>query len=201
VLGGRLGHVVFYDPGMILRNPLEIFMIWKGGMSFHGAVLGIIVAIIIYCRKVKVPFFSLMDVFTCVAPLGLFFGRIGNFINGELWGRVTNVPWAVISSYPDQLPRHPSQLYEATMEGIVLFCVTMYCWTQTDLRLKRGRITGVFCIGYALARSFCELYREPDALIFGPLTIGQFLSIPLLGMGWFLLRRPVEAIGVEKVEG
>jgi phosphatidylglycerol:prolipoprotein diacylglycerol transferase len=192
VVGGRLGHVLFYDPGMFLRNPLEVFMTWHGGMSFHGGVLGVILAVVLYCRKVKAPFFALMDIYACVVPIGLFFGRIGNFINGELWGRVTDVPWAVILPYPDHQPRHPSQLYEAALEGVVLFIITLLCWTRTDLRHKRGRLVGVFSLGYALARSFCELFREPDAFILGPITIGQLLSIPLLGIGWFLLRRPVD---------
>lgn len=192
VIGGRLGHVFFYDPGMILRNPLEIFMTWQGGMSFHGGFLGVMIACALYCWKIGTPFLSLLDTYACVVPIGLFFGRIGNFINGELWGRVTDVPWAVISSYPDHLPRHPSQIYEAALEGVLLFTVLVLCWARTDMRQYRGRISGVFAIGYGLARPFCELFREPDALVVGSLTIGQFLTIPLLGMGWFLLRRPVE---------
>lgn len=192
VIGGRLGHVLFYDPGMIVRNPLEIFMTWQGGMSFHGGFLGVLIASIYYTHKVQIPFWSLVDVYACVTPIGLLFGRVGNFINGELWGRITDVPWAVIFSYPDDLPRHPSQIYEAVLEGVLLFAVMLFCWMRTDMRHYRGRISGVFAIGYALTRSFCELYRVPDALVLGPLTIGQALSIPILGIGWFLLRRPVD---------
>lgn len=198
VIGGRLGHVLFYDPGMILSNPLEILMTWQGGMSFHGGFLGVMIASFWYCHKVQVPYFSLVDIYACVVPIGLFFGRIGNFINGELWGRVTDVPWAMIFSYPDDLPRHPSQIYEAILEGIVLFAILLFFWTRTDMRHYRGRISGVFAIGYSLARFFCEIYRDPtDGFAFGSLTMGQFLTIPLLGLGWFLLRRPVER-NVEK---
>lgn len=192
VVGGRLGHVLFYDLGMLIRDPLEIFKTWHGGMSFHGGILGVMIGLYIFSVRRKIPYLSLLDVYAVVAPVGLFFGRIGNFINGELWGRVTDVPWAVINIYPDQLPRHPSQLYEAFAEGIVLLLITTLFWKRSDWRCYPGRISGIFAIGYALARCICELYRVPDGYAFGSMTLGQLLTIPLIGIGWFLLRRPVE---------
>lgn len=191
VIGGRLGHVLFYDPEMIWRNPLEIFMTWHGGMSFHGGILGVVFLSLYFARKNQINFFSLTDAYTCVVPFGLIFGRIGNFINGELWGRITDVPWAMVFPHAGPDPRHPSQLYEASLEGILLFAITLFCWTRTDLRLQPGRITGVFAIGYGLARIFCEFYREPDAVVYGPLTIGQLLTIPLVLFGFYLLKRSV----------
>ncbi len=192
VIGGRLGYVLFYAPSMIWTNPLEIFKTWNGGMAFHGGTLGVLIAIFMYARKVKTPFLSLLDIAACVTPIGLFCGRIANFINGELWGRVTNSPLGMIFPRAGDLPRHPSQLYEAATEGLLLFFILIFLWTKTDLRHKPGRISGIFAIGYAMARMFCELFREPDALVVGSLTIGQALSIPLIGAGWFLLRYPTE---------
>ncbi|MBX3487657.1 MAG: prolipoprotein diacylglyceryl transferase [Candidatus Paracaedibacteraceae bacterium] len=192
VVGGRLGYVLFYAPSMIWTNPLEIFKTWNGGMAFHGGTLGVLIAIFMYARKVKTPFLSLLDIAACVTPIGLFCGRIANFINGELWGRVTNSPLGMIFPRAGDLPRHPSQLYEAATEGVLLFFILIFLWTKTDLRHKPGRISGIFAIGYAMARMFCELFREPDALVVGSLTIGQALSIPLIGAGWFLLRYPTE---------
>lgn len=192
VVGGRLGYVIFYSPHLFWTDPIEIFKTWHGGMSFHGGTIGVLVALTLYIRRTQTSFLSLADIIACVAPIGLFFGRIANFINGELWGRPTAVGWAMVFPYADELPRHPSQLYEAASEGLLLFLILLSLWIKTDWRLKPGRIAGVFSIGYALARSLCEFYREPDALIAGPLTIGQALSIPLIGIGWFLIRRPVE---------
>jgi len=192
VIGGRLGHVIFYAPSLIWTDPLEIFKTWNGGMSFHGGVVGIFISIFVYARKNKIPSLSLLDIVTCVAPIGLFFGRIGNFINGELWGRVTDSPLGMVFPRAGELPRHPSQLYEAATEGLLLLLILLILWTKTDLRHKPGRVTGVFGIGYALARMTCELFREPDAIVVGSLTIGQALSIPLIGIGWFLLRYPTD---------
>ena len=161
-------------------------------MSFHGGVIGVLVAIFIYARRIHVPTLSLLDIITCVAPIGLFSGRIANFVNGELWGRLTDSPLGMIFPRAGDLPRHPSQLYEAAAEGVLLFFILVLLWTKTDLRNKPGRLTGIFAIGYACARMFCELFREPDAIVVGSLTIGQALSIPLIGAGWFLLRYPTE---------
>lgn len=193
VVGGRLGHVLFYSPHLFWTDPLEIFKTWHGGMSFHGGVIGVFAALILYCRHTKQQFLPVLDIIACVAPIGLFFGRIANFINGELWGRPTTVAWGMVFPHADDLPRHPSQLYEAATEGVLLGIILVSLWTKTGLRHKTGRISGAFGVCYALARSFCEIYREPDAFIIGSLTIGQALSIPLIGLGWFLLRRPVES--------
>lgn len=192
VIGGRLGHVFFYTPHLLWTDPVEIFKTWHGGMSFHGGVIGVFTALIIYCKYAKQKFLPVLDIIASVAPIGLFFGRIANFINGELWGRPTTVAWGMVFPYADDLPRHPSQLYEATTEGILLGIILISLWIKTGLRHKAGRISGAFGVGYALTRSFCEIYREPDAFVIGSLTIGQALSIPLIGLGWFLLRRPVE---------
>ncbi|AIK96360.1 prolipoprotein diacylglyceryl transferase [Candidatus Odyssella acanthamoebae] len=191
VVGGRLGHVIFYTPHLFWTNPLEILKTWQGGMSFHGGLVGVIIALTLYVRREQIKFLSILDIIACVTPLGLFFGRIANFINGELWGRPTTVKWGMIFPYADGLPRHPSQLYEAATEGLLLFLLLVIVWAKTDLRHQPGRIAGLFGIGYALARSFCELYREPEIFVLGSLTIGQALSIPLIGIGWFLVRRPV----------
>lgn len=191
VVGGRLGQFLFYDPQMFWTNPQEILMIWRGGMSFHGGILGVLIATLIFAKSRQAPFWSLMDTLATVTPLGIFFGRIANFINGELYGRVTDVSWGVIFPHAGPLPRHPSQIYEAILEGLVLFIVMLVCWHRPNLRLKPGRLTGIAAIGYALARSFIETFREPDGIAFGALTFGQMLCIPLFGLGWFLLRRPV----------
>jgi phosphatidylglycerol:prolipoprotein diacylglycerol transferase len=191
VVGGRLGHVIFYSPHLFWTNPIEILKTWQGGMSFHGGLIGVIIALTLYVRREKIKFLSVLDIIACVTPIGLFFGRIANFINGELWGRPTTVKWGMVFPYADKLPRHPSQLYEAASEGILLFFFLLIIWTKTDLRHQQGRIAGLFGVGYALARGFCELYREPEIFVLGSLTIGQALSIPLIGIGWFLIRRPV----------
>lgn len=191
LIGGRLGHVLFYDPQMIVRDPLEIFKTWNGGMSFHGGIIGVMVCTFYFSWRHKISFLRLLDIYTCVLPLGIFFGRIGNFINGELFGRVADVPWAMIFPHGGPYPRHPSQLYEAVFEGIYLFAIMLYCWTRTDLPKKPGKIAGIFGIGYSFARIFCEFFREPDAYVMGDLTIGQLLTLPLLGIGWFLVRRPL----------
>jgi phosphatidylglycerol---prolipoprotein diacylglyceryl transferase len=191
IVGGRLGHVVFYDPDLIWTNPLEILKTWHGGMSFHGGMGGVLFALFLYCRYHKQAFLPILDIIACMAPLGLFFGRLANFVNGELWGRPTTVPWGMVFPHAGPLPRHPSQLYEAATEGILLSLLLILLWTKTGWRHKAGRLAGVFSLGYAVTRSFCELYREPDAFVMGALTMGQALSLPLLGVGWFLCRRPL----------
>lgn len=193
VVGGRLGYVLFYSPSMIWTTPLEVFQTWRGGMSFHGGLIGVLVCLTLYANQQKIKFLSILDIIACVTPIGLFCGRIANFINGELWGRPTDVAWSMIFPHGGDLPRHPSQLYEAATEGLLLFLILAFLWSKTSLRHKPGKISGVFALGYALTRSFCELYRTPDAYIIGSLTIGQALCIPLIGIGWFLLRRPVES--------
>ncbi len=187
ILGGRLGYVLFYKPLYFLNNPLEIPQMWNGGMSFHGGLLGVILATVLFCRQRRLNLLAVGDVVACVAPIGLFFGRLANFINGELFGRVAeDVPWAMVFPHGGPLPRHPSQLYEAGLEGIVLFAVIIALWAFTRLRARPGQLIGLFLIGYACARITAEFFREPDAhlgfLAFG-VTMGQILSIPMAMAG------------------
>src|SRR5437899_2964856 len=163
ILGGRLGYVVFYKPSEFLAHPLQIFIIWEGGMSFHGGLLGVIVAILFFALRNGVSPLMLSDLVAIVAPIGLFFGRLANFINGELWGRASNVPWAMVFPHGGALPRHPSQLYQATFEGILLFALVFTVWKLADARRRPGLLTGIFCIGYGVARIVGELFRQPDA--------------------------------------
>jgi phosphatidylglycerol:prolipoprotein diacylglycerol transferase len=199
ILGGRIGYVLFYNPAHFAANPLEIVKLWTGGMSFHGGFLGVVLAVALFSKSRGIPFFCLADVSCAVYPIGHFLGRIANFINGELWGRPTDVPWAVVFPGAGPFPRHPSQLYEAALEGLLLLVVL--AWFIRRGALKRpGLVTGVFAIGYALARCFCELFREPDpqlGFLWGGLTMGMLLSIPLmlagLGFIWHALRSPPRA--------
>jgi phosphatidylglycerol---prolipoprotein diacylglyceryl transferase len=196
ILGGRIGYVLFYNPAHFIANPVEIVKLWTGGMSFHGGFLGVVLAVALFSKSRGIPFFSLADVSCAVYPIGHFLGRIANFINGELWGRPTDVPWAVVFPGAGPFPRHPSQLYEAALEGLLLLVVL--AWFIRRGVLKRpGLVTGVFAIGYGLARCFCELFREPDAqlgFLWGGLTMGMLLSIPLMlagvGFVWHALRSP-----------
>jgi phosphatidylglycerol---prolipoprotein diacylglyceryl transferase len=198
VLGGRIGYVLFYNLPYYLQNPIQVFYLWRGGMSFHGGALGVTLAILLFCRQRKINFLAFADIIICAVPIGLFFGRIANFINGELWGRVTNLPWAMIfPSDPEHLPRHPSQLYEATLEGIVLFTVLWIC-QHRGLRQRPGATTGVFFMGYGIARIIAEFFRQPDpqlGYLFWGITMGQLLSAPLVIIGlWMLLRaKPLAA--------
>jgi phosphatidylglycerol---prolipoprotein diacylglyceryl transferase len=198
VLGGRTGYVLFYNLPYYIQNPIQIFYLWRGGMSFHGGALGVTLAILLFCRQRRINILAFADIIICAVPIGLFFGRIANFINGELWGRVTDVPWAMIfPSDPEHLPRHPSQLYEATLEGIVLFTVLWIC-QHRGLRQRPGATTGVFFIGYGIARIIAEFFRQPDpqlGFLFWGITMGQLLSIPLVIIGlWLVLRaKPLAA--------
>ncbi|MBS9777383.1 MAG: prolipoprotein diacylglyceryl transferase [Gammaproteobacteria bacterium] len=194
ILGGRIGYVLFYQFEYFLHNPLYLFLITEGGMSFHGGLLGVITSVLLFSYVKKFAFFSVMDFIAPVFPIGLFFGRIGNFINGELWGHATTVPWAVVFPQDsEQLPRHPSQLYEATLEGLVLFII-VYLFART--KPAAGRVSGVFLIGYGISRFIVEFVRVPDAHIgymaFDWLTRGQLLTIPMILVGIFLLLRKVE---------
>ncbi len=187
VLGGRLGYVLFYKPGFYLANPLEIFMVWQGGMSFHGGLLGVAVAEVAFARRRGIPLLALTDIVACGAPIGLFLGRIANFVNGELFGRPSEAPWAMIFPHGGPLARHPSQLYEAGLEGILLF-LALYVLVRLRALEVSGLLTGAFLIGYALARMAAELFREPDAhlgFLPGGVTMGQVLSLPmaLAGLG------------------
>jgi len=198
ILGGRIGYCLFYKPGYYLFNPLEIFAVWKGGMSFHGGTLGSILVIYLYARHVKVPFLALADMVASIACIGLFLGRIANFVNGELYGRVTDVSWAFVFPHGGPIPRHPSQLYEGILEGVVLFAIlNLMRFTPAGLR-RHGRMAGTFMVGYALSRFTVEFFREPDAhlgILQTGTTMGQNLSIPmlLLGIYWIIraYRRPL----------
>jgi len=218
ILGGRIGWIVFYGiilcsttpgggfcaggppdyinlPADFLHHPLRLIAVWDGGMSFHGAAIGVILALVLFTRRRRLSFLSIGDLVCAVQPIGQFFGRIANFINGELWGKPTTVPWAMVfPRAPDQLPRHPSQLYEAALEGILLFVVL-----QIGIRVFRwherpGLVSGVFLVGYALTRYFVEFFREPDAPFLAGVSMGQALSILfLLGGGavlWVAFRTP-----------
>jgi phosphatidylglycerol---prolipoprotein diacylglyceryl transferase len=185
ILGGRIGYVLFYNLPHFAQNPIEILQLWNGGMSFHGGVLGCIVAIVLFAMRRGIPVLSLGDVTAAVAPIGLFLGRIANFINGELWGRPTDVPWAMVFPHGGPIPRHPSQLYEATLEGIVLFIVLALLVRFGALK-RPGVVTGVFAIGYGVARITSEFFRQPDVqlgFLWGGLTMGMLLCIPLILAG------------------
>jgi len=192
ILGGRIGYVLFYKPGFYLEHPLAVLTLWEGGMSFHGGLLGVIVAILMFAIRNRTDPFMLSDLVAIVTPIGLFFGRLANFINGELWGRVSDVQWAMIFPRGGPLPRHPSQLYQAFFEGVLLFLAVAAVWRLADGRRRPGLLTGVFCFGYGTARIVGEVFREPDAhlgYLWGPLTMGMLLSVPMLVFGGWLIAR------------
>jgi phosphatidylglycerol---prolipoprotein diacylglyceryl transferase len=196
ILGGRLGYVLFYNPDYFAAHPLEALQLWKGGMSFHGGFTGCIAAVVLFARSRGIPVLSLGDITCAVGPIGVLLGRLANFINGELWGRPADVPWAMVFPTGGPVPRHPSQLYEATLEGLLLF-VVLGLLVRSGALKRPGLIIGAFAIGYALTRSFAELFREPDAqlgFLWGGLTMGMLLSLPLLLFGIVLvvlaLRQP-----------
>lgn len=188
VAGGRIGYVLFYKPAYYLSNPIEIIFVNQGGMSFHGGLLGVIVALAIFARKVNLRFFAVADLVAIVSPIGLFFGRIGNFINQELWGKPTELPWGMVFSTADSQARHPSMLYEAFLEGLVLFVVL---WWFASKPRAMGVLTGIFLIGYAIARILVEFVRVPDEhlnyLLSDWVTMGHLLSLPMLILGLGLL--------------
>jgi len=188
LFGGRLGYVLFYNLPYYLHHPAEIVAVWDGGMSFHGGLIGVTIGALLFSRKTGIRFLSLAELVVPVAPLGLFLGRLGNFINGELWGRPSNVAWAMIFPHAPlvhgvMVPRHPSQLYEAALEGLVLFAVL---WVMAQKRCPEGALFGTFLILYGLFRCFVEFFREPDrqlGLIGGIISMGQILSIPMIFVG------------------
>ena len=195
ILGGRIGFVLFYQPDQFLAHPDQIPMVWKGGMSFHGGLIGVILAMLLFARRRRLPFFQLADIVACATPIGLFLGRIANFINGELFGRPSDVPWAMVFPNGGPEPRHPSQLYESLLEGLVLFIVLFVFARFAAARRDQGLLSGIFFIGYGVARIVGELFREPDAnlsYLIGGTTMGQWLSAPmiLLGIVFVLCRRP-----------
>jgi len=187
ILGGRLGYMLFYDWSDFISDPLLLLQTWKGGMSFHGGLLGVLVALFICAHKLKKPVLALTDLIAPAVPIGLGAGRIGNFINGELWGRVTDVPWAMIFPGADFYPRHPSQLYEFALEGLLLFTIL---WIYSRKLRPLGAVSGLFAICYGTFRIFVECFREPDqqiGYIGGWLTEGQLLSLPLIMVGLGLI--------------
>ena len=190
VLGGRIGYVLFYNFREYLADPAELFAVWRGGMSFHGGTLGVIVALALYARRIGRPFLAVADFVLPVVPIGLGLGRIANFVNQELWGAPSNVPWAVLFTVPAAggLPRHPSQLYEALLEGLLLFAILNLLYAR---RPRRGVIAGTFLLGYGVSRFAIEFVREPDAqlgyLWHGWLTMGQLLSVPMVIVGLAIL--------------
>jgi phosphatidylglycerol---prolipoprotein diacylglyceryl transferase len=199
ILGGRLGHVLFYTPAIIAQDPLEIFKVWHGGMSFHGGLIGVLIAITAFSRLNRIDLLRLGDLVAACVPIGLFFGRIANFINGELWGRPTSVPWAIVFPNAGPMPRHPSQLYEAALEGIALFLLLRWA-THGPAKLlnRRGVVAGLFLVAYAVFRTSLENVREPDAYMPNfplGLTMGMMLSLPMALAGalliWRGLREPL----------
>jgi phosphatidylglycerol---prolipoprotein diacylglyceryl transferase len=196
-VGGRLGNVLFYDPAYYLAHPIEILKIWEGGMAFHGGLLGALVGIVLFSWRYRAPVLTVLDLACLVAPIGIFFGRIANFIKPELWGRPTDVPWAVIFPGSDGLPRHPSQIYEALLEGLLVF-VILCAATRFGALRRPGFVAGAFGALYGLARIFSEFFRDPDPRLEdlgGGLTMGMVLSAPLviigLGLiGWSLRKGP-----------
>lgn len=200
VLGGRLGYVLFYQPSRFFAEPASIFAVWQGGMSFHGGALGVVVALVIFCYRQRIPLLGFADRIAVVTPIGLGFGRIANFINGELWGRPAPdwLPWAMIFPPAGDLPRHPSQIYEALLEGLLLFVILFALSRREALRARFGFLSGAFLAGYGAARIVCEMYREPDAFLgflWGGATMGQVLSIPMVlaGAALMVAARPFRA--------
>jgi phosphatidylglycerol:prolipoprotein diacylglycerol transferase len=209
LIGGRLGYVLFYRPGDYWQHPIEILRLWDGGMSFHGGVIGVSLGILWMARKHGLNWLRIHDYVACCVPFGLFFGRLANFVNGELWGRPTDVPWAMIFPNGGEIPRHPSQLYEAGLEGIVLGLLLWFLFWKTNARYHPGRLVGAFILGYGICRFSLEMVRQPDQglehLGWG-LTMGQTLTVPMLLGGLYLIgtskgrRQRVEPIaGTESV--
>jgi len=189
VLGGRIGYILFYNLPFYLANPLKLLAVWEGGMSFHGGFLGVVLAMLLYARRKQLPFLALMDMVALCAPVGLGLGRIGNFINAELYGRPTNMPWGMIFPGSDGLARHPSQLYEAFLEGLVLFFMVRFASRKSD---ASGVAAWTFVAGYGLFRFFVEFFRQPDAQIgffFQWFSMGQFLSLPMFLLGSYMVFR------------
>jgi len=194
VLGGRFGYVLFYQFDYYLGDPLAVLQVWRGGMSFHGGLLGVVIATILFACKRGIPLMVFSDMIATVAPIGLFLGRIANFVNGELFGRPAEVPWAFVFPNGGPFPRHPSQLYEAALEGLLLFVVLQIIWRIEPLRRRPGLTSGIFFLGYAAARAFVELFRQPDAhigFLAGGSTMGQWLSLPMVLFGVYLVGRAV----------
>lgn len=190
ILGGRIGFILFYQLDAYISDPIQILYIWQGGMSFHGGLLGMVVSMYFFARKNKIKFFRLTDVIACCVPIGLFFGRTANFINGELFGRETSVSWGIKFPEGGDIFRHPSQIYEALLEGVLLFLIMFVLIKNKKIRENSGTLTAVFLIGYGVFRAFVELYREPDyylGLFYDYVSMGQILCIPMILLGISIL--------------
>jgi phosphatidylglycerol:prolipoprotein diacylglycerol transferase len=199
VLGGRLGYVLFYQPGYFFSHPGEILQIWQGGMSFHGGLVGTLIVIVAFARMRRLNLLTVADIVACAVPIGLFLGRMANFVNGELFGRPSAVPWAMVFPNGGPEPRHPSQLYEAIAEGALLFALLAAAVLKTRAARHPGLLTGLFLIGYGIGRIVCELFREPDVFlgfIAGGVTMGQLLSLPMVLLGLILVywARPARSL-------
>ena len=190
ILGGRLGYVIFYNLDYYSQNLLEIFKLWQGGMSFHGGLLGVVISIFIFSKKTQINFFKFSDIISCVAPIGILLGRIANFINGELYGKITTLPWGVIFTNGGNLPRHPSQIYEAALEGIFLLLIINYLAFKKKFLYRPGYISAFFLILYSILRIFSEIFREPDihlGLLFNYFSMGTLLSLITIIFGLFII--------------
>ena len=195
IVGGRLGYSLFYDLPALIDNPLNLFKVWQGGMSFHGGLLGVVIAFGFFARATGKSYFSISDFIVPMVPVGLFFGRIGNFINGELWGKVSDVPWAMIFPNAGPLTRHPSQLYEAMLEGVLLFLIL---WIYSAKPKPPGAVSGLFLLGYGFFRFVVEFVRVPDQqygyLLLDLITMGQILSLPMIVIGLFITVRAFQSV-------
>ena len=195
IVGGRLGYSLFYDLPALIDNPLNLFKVWQGGMSFHGGLLGVVIAFGFFARATGKSYFSISDFIVPMVPVGLFFGRIGNFINGELWGKVSDVPWAMIFPNAGPLTRHPSQLYEAMLEGVLLFLIL---WIYSAKPKPPGAVSGLFLLGYGFFRFVVEFVRVPDQqygyLLLDWITMGQILSLPMIVIGLFITVRAFQRV-------
>ena len=197
IFGAKIGYLVFYNPSSLLENPLNIFALWQGGMSFHGGAAGVILAIIIYSLVKKISLLQLGDIICSVVPIGLFFGRVANYINSELWGKITTVSWGVVFPNAGNLPRHPSQLYEATLEGLMIFLILLIMIKKNLLNYK-GLISGSFLFLYGLFRIFVENFREPDlhiGYIYNLVTMGMILSFPFMVAGMCIMFYAIKTNG------
>jgi phosphatidylglycerol:prolipoprotein diacylglycerol transferase len=198
IIGGRLGYVLFYRPGYYVTAPWEALYVWQGGMSFHGGALGVIIAAWLFSKRNGIDWVAFADRVVCVVPIGLFLGRLANFINSELWGRATDVPWAMVFPNGGPEPRHPSQLYQASMEGACLFTLLMLLARSERIRARPGILSGTFLAGYGVARIIGEFFRQPDAhlgFLFAGATMGQILSVPMILVGAWLILRAKERHG------
>lgn len=206
VIGGRLGYVLFYNLSYFIEFPEQILAVWQGGMSFHGGLVGVLAATFLFARKKQIPALEMGDILVCVAPIGLFLGRLANFMNGELFGRITyRVPWGIIFPMGGPNPRHPSQLYEALTEGVLLFGILNFVWWMMPrYRERRGFLTGLFFVLYGIGRFFLEFFREPDAhlgFVVERFSMGQMLCLPMILFGIWLIMRSSPKAALKKIKG